>query len=56
MKPNEAQCEENQGVRSEKIPPPKSTPGKGFKLLVALAFTSNLFSSQVPLCIEESNA
>gem|GEM_PF-1531837 len=22
MKPNEAQCEENQGVRSEKIPPP----------------------------------
>jgi hypothetical protein len=22
MKPNEAQCEENQGVKGEKIPPP----------------------------------
>jgi len=27
MKPNEAQCEENQGVRGEKIPPPISEFG-----------------------------
>jgi hypothetical protein len=32
MKPNEDQCEENQGVRGEKIPPPSTKPGMVCKL------------------------
>jgi hypothetical protein len=47
MKPNEAHCEENQGVRGQKIPPPFSefeNPGRPpeFSLAQNLVFDTGL--------------